>query len=303
MNKNPLVSVVVITYNSEKYVIETLDSVKKQTYENIELIITDDCSSDDTVQLCNDWLCKNKQRFENVQIVTSKKNTGISPNINRGFFAANGIWIKQIAGDDKLKPTCIEHYVNYVLKYKNIDVLFSPLDVFGEGDLEHWAKITHTNFSYVFNLSLKDFKILLCKVDLFPAPSAFIKTSFFHKMKGYDESIKFIEDWPFWIKTTFNGAKFAYINTKEVDYRFNSSSVTQDSLMSPRFAYAMMQTEKKTLSYMRKISRLYAIEGFLAYKKKYSQNKIWRICSLLRPLNPYFWKARKLYKGYLQDYK
>ena len=52
----PLVSVVVITYNSAKFVIETLESVKSQTYKNIELIISDDCSTDDTVERCRLWL-------------------------------------------------------------------------------------------------------------------------------------------------------------------------------------------------------------------------------------------------------
>lgn len=56
MIKNPLVSVIVITYNSSKYVLETLNSVAAQTYDNIELIISDDCSKDNTVEICRNWL-------------------------------------------------------------------------------------------------------------------------------------------------------------------------------------------------------------------------------------------------------
>jgi alpha-1,3-rhamnosyltransferase len=51
-----LVSIVIITYNSAKYVLETLESVKAQTYEKIELVISDDCSTDDTVEVCRDGL-------------------------------------------------------------------------------------------------------------------------------------------------------------------------------------------------------------------------------------------------------
>ena len=51
-NKFPLVSVVIITYNSEKTIIETLESIKNQTYKNIELIISDDFSKDNTVEIC-----------------------------------------------------------------------------------------------------------------------------------------------------------------------------------------------------------------------------------------------------------
>ncbi|MDR0890977.1 MAG: glycosyltransferase [Endomicrobium sp.] len=55
MENNPLVSVCVITYNSSKYVLETLESIKTQTYQNIELIVSDDCSTDDTVEVCENY--------------------------------------------------------------------------------------------------------------------------------------------------------------------------------------------------------------------------------------------------------
>ena len=59
---NPLVSINVITYNSSKFVLETLESAKAQTYQNIELIVSDDCSTDNTVEICN--LILIKQRYE-----------------------------------------------------------------------------------------------------------------------------------------------------------------------------------------------------------------------------------------------
>ncbi len=60
---NKLVSVLVITYNSEKYVIETLNSIKNQTYNNLELIISDDNSQDNTINLCEHWVNENKSFF------------------------------------------------------------------------------------------------------------------------------------------------------------------------------------------------------------------------------------------------
>ena len=75
--KNPLVSVVVMTYNSSKYVLETLDSIYNQTYLNIELIITDDCSTDKTFELCNKWLLQHQNRFIRIEFITNDINTGI----------------------------------------------------------------------------------------------------------------------------------------------------------------------------------------------------------------------------------
>jgi alpha-1,3-rhamnosyltransferase len=56
MNSHPLVSVIIVTYNSSKYVAETLRSVINQSYDNIEIIVTDDCSNDDTLLIVNDLL-------------------------------------------------------------------------------------------------------------------------------------------------------------------------------------------------------------------------------------------------------
>lgn len=69
MEQDILVSVVVITYNSEKYILETLESIKTQSYKNLELIISDDCSKDDTVMICRDWLDKEGERFIRTKLI------------------------------------------------------------------------------------------------------------------------------------------------------------------------------------------------------------------------------------------
>ena len=58
-----IVTVIVYTFNSSKYILETLDSIKKQTYKDLMLIITDDCSTDSTIEICKKWLNLNGDRF------------------------------------------------------------------------------------------------------------------------------------------------------------------------------------------------------------------------------------------------
>src|SRR5688572_26730058 len=108
----PLVSVIVITYNSALYVLETLDSIKRQTYQQIELIISDDCSNDATVELCRKWLSVNGSRFVRTSLIEVESNTGIAQNCNRGVEASKGEWIKIIAGDDALEVYTITDYIN-----------------------------------------------------------------------------------------------------------------------------------------------------------------------------------------------
>lgn len=81
--REPLVSVVVVIYNSSQTVIETLESIKAQTYKNIELVISDDDSKDTSVEICKKWVEKNKNRFVRTKIITHTPNTGTSANMNR----------------------------------------------------------------------------------------------------------------------------------------------------------------------------------------------------------------------------
>ena len=81
--ENPLVSLGITTYNSANTIVETLQSAYQQTYDNIELVISDDYSTDDTVSICKKWLKENGHRFVNTRIVTAPVNTGTSSNCNR----------------------------------------------------------------------------------------------------------------------------------------------------------------------------------------------------------------------------
>ena len=127
---NPLVSIIVITYNSAKYVCETLDSAISQTYKNIEVIISDDCSNDDTTSVCEKWIEEHNEIGIPLSLVKSDKNTGTSGNCNRGFKASRGEWIKIIGGDDILVSTAIEDYIDYVFSHPGIMHLVANLMTF-----------------------------------------------------------------------------------------------------------------------------------------------------------------------------
>ena len=73
MIEQPLVSIIVITYNSSKYVLETLESAKAQTYQNIELIVSDDCSTDNTVEICQNG-SKTKNDLFVMKLITVEKH-------------------------------------------------------------------------------------------------------------------------------------------------------------------------------------------------------------------------------------
>lgn len=222
---NPLASVVVLTYNSSATVLETLESIKEQTYEKIELIITDDASKDNTVSLCNKWIDANVERFVQAKVVTSKINTGISANANRGCFASQGEWIKIIAGDDRLLPNCISDNVSFIQKHKNAEIVFSKLRLFGNTIIpKKW--ICKDVGPFFRGLTQRQLAIRLYRGNFLPASSAWIKYSCLQKLGGFDEQFRLLEDWPFWMKAVSNGVKLWFLDKETVDYRFSENSVS-----------------------------------------------------------------------------
>lgn len=243
----PLVSIVVITYNSSKYVLETLESAKKQTYPNIELIVTDDCSTDNTVEMCREWLEKNAQRFVRVELVISNKNTGIPANSNRGCKKAKGEWIKNIAGDDVLLSDCIQRFVE---SYRGDEkVVAGCIQRFYE-DAEkgrcYYSVIEPDIESLsIYNATPKEQFDRLLKENFVYAPSVFIKRELFSEIGFYEEQYCMLEDYPFWLKYIKAGYKIGFINILIVYYRCNDNSLTSNSMYYYNKNYYLCESRLK----------------------------------------------------------
>lgn len=223
----PLVSVVVITYNSSATVIETLDSIKSQTYKSIELIVTDDCSHDRTTGVVKQWLNENSSRFVSAELVTSEKNTGVSGNLNRGICSSHGEWIKSIAGDDLLIPTAIEEYVRFVTNYpEKVRMCVCDVEPFAvEG--EELDKIVKA-YKYYFEKESEPYEQQRKRVMtslVFVGPAFFYSRELFDEIGGYSDKYGCAEEWPFVYKIIRGGNRIYAINKKLVLYRFQTSSL------------------------------------------------------------------------------
>lgn len=109
----PLVSVIIPAYNHESYVAQTIDSVIQQTYQNIELIVIDDGSTDRTAHVIKSYSDKCKTRFSN-HLNIFNKNQGVIASLNQGISLANGKYFASIASDDLYLACCISQLVNFL---------------------------------------------------------------------------------------------------------------------------------------------------------------------------------------------
>ena len=224
--QHPLVSIAVIAYNSAEYILETLESIKAQTYDNIELVVSDDCSTDGTVELCRKWIDDHLSRFAAVHLLESPTNTGQSGNYNRAFDACTGEWIKEIDGDDKLLPNCVSDFIEYTQKFAEAKYVFGKMIPFG-------SEVTCNDFyneAYAFfGLSPEEqLHELIYKGNSVPSPTSFYNRAYIIQ-KGFrnDERIPLLEDYPKWIKLLQLGVRFCFMDKEVVAYRVNSGISTQ----------------------------------------------------------------------------
>lgn len=108
-----MVSICIPTYNGERYLQEALDSIQAQTYQNIEVIISDDDSQDKTIEICE----KFKAEVDFPVKIYHHQPTGIGANWNHCIEKSNGKYIKFLFQDDALEPECIEEQLNTILEY------------------------------------------------------------------------------------------------------------------------------------------------------------------------------------------
>lgn len=233
-SKGSLVSVVVVSYNSSKYILETLESIRRQTYSNIELIISDDASTDNTLDIAKEWLNKNKFRFVTAEVITANKNTGIPANCNRGILSAKGEYIKLIAADDLLCEGCIEDNLDYALE-NNCDILFSFMSILennAERINDHNRKQMVAFFSKKQTHKLKE--LLRRNSGNINPPTLFIRSDTLKRVGYFDESYRYLEDLPFYIDAAMKGYNFDLLQKVTVKRRVHLDSLsTNKKSISP----------------------------------------------------------------------
>lgn len=227
MENNEYVAVAVLCFNSSKTVIDTLESIKSQRYKYLDLIINDDCSTDNTVSIINEWVKKNSQRFRYVKIMTREMNQGINKSFDSVIRACNTKWIKFIAADDMLLEGCIEKNVEYIHK-EGIDSLVYSLH-YPFMTIDNNIVKTKEDPYEVYYLkkigsydSKEQYKRLL-KKDIVFSSTGFINKQKYIELGGITLEIRNIEDWPLRLLFTKNGEKIYVMEEYTTLYRIGDS--------------------------------------------------------------------------------
>lgn len=205
--KNPLISILVCNYNYEKYIEESLNSIINQDYDNIEIIVIDDGSKDDSVNIIESYINKNSKY--KIYLHAEKKNKGICHGRNKAISTAKGEYFLFIDSDDTI-PT------NYVTKLyetsiiEKADVVYCDMKSFG------YSK-SMTNFPEY------DAEELLLHNYL--SISSLVKKK---SIKDHEFDVelnrKTLEDYDFWVGLSLMGLKFVKAKNIFLNYRIQKKS-------------------------------------------------------------------------------
>ena len=222
---HPKVSVVIPAYNHEKYVGEAIQSVLDQTFQDFELIIINDGSTDNTEAEI--------LKFKDERIrYYPQENRGLSPTLNRGIELARGEYFNFLPSDDAFLPEKLGIQLKAFKESKNIGVVFSyHLAVDGEGKEVKDDPIVDW-FTVPFETKEEIFPALFER-NFLSVPTALIKMDCFKKVGFFDESLKYAQDYDMWmrilrdydlrlikkplLKLRWHGANLTYRATSETE--------------------------------------------------------------------------------------
>ena len=214
----PLVSICIPAYNSAAYIVRTIESVLKQTYDNIEVVVVDDKSTDDTVNVVK---AINDDR---VRLICNDVNLGMTGNWNKCINDAKGEYIKLIPADDVVYETCVEKSVSILEEHKEVSLVVVGTDLINNedkiiGSYAHWPKAGIFDGRKVAKKS-----VMLNNFFGNPVCALFRKEDFV-KTGGFDDDIPYILDFDLWIGLSALG-KVAVIKEKLSGFRVRKDSNT-----------------------------------------------------------------------------
>ena len=214
---NERVSIVIPTYNSTRFIEETIDSVMRQSYVN-EVLIVDDFSTDGTVDLIKQISSKH----EIVKIVLKSENTGLSKNINKAVKAIKNNYFILLGHDDCLPESFVSKGLNTLLEKKG-DFLFCNSKIIDENGAHQGFLLSNfkTKIKFMF------VKLFLKRGNFISSCGCIQSKEKFIEVGGWDEDYKMYGEYLFWCKAS-KVSKFVYSTASLALYRKHENNISKE---------------------------------------------------------------------------
>jgi len=206
---NDLISVVLPVYNGAKYLRESIDSVLTQTYANWELIIVDDCSSDETPDIAREYAKKDGR----IRYYRNEANLRLPRNLNKGFSLTKGDYLTWTSDDNRYRPDALEKMICALQENTHAQLVYASYDVIDEND----------DLVETYIAKKGSIKRL---VGFNTVGACFLYTRKAYETVGdYDHEMILVEDYDYWQRIAM---RFETVTIEQVlyDYRRHSGALT-----------------------------------------------------------------------------
>lgn len=205
----PKVSIVLPTYNGEKYIRESIESIIMQTLEDWELIIVNDSSMDNTPSIINEYA----ESDSRIKIINNEKNQKLPKSLNIGFSYAAGDYFTWTSDDNVYLPKALEEMTQYLDKNKLCPMVCTAMNLIDTED-----KVVGQFAEYTFE------KMLLnnCVGACFMYRSSVVKD-----IGEYDVRRFLVEDYDYWLRILFHYGRIDYLNNILYLYRMHNASLSE----------------------------------------------------------------------------
>ncbi len=306
-----MVSVIMATYNQEKYIYDAIESVLNQTFKHWELIIINDASTDNTKEIINSF----KRNDDRIRVYNLEQNKGKSFCRNYGFSQSSGDLILYFDSDDIMRQNHIEILYDTIIK-ESVDIVFTDTQVFIDFDnFYQFGRIIESDKLPQGIIKHSELYKNIFEKNFITLHSAIVKRDAVAQIGGFNDNLNYLEDYDFWLRAINKNYDFYYLKKRLTLYRnYNFlRDISKESIMKKKSLekivlhsnYNEMFIDKTFLEErIKKVDRRMirelinqnyffdALKNILEYfrENKYNLKEIIRLISILYFLIIKYWK-------------
>lgn len=233
-SESPLISVCIPVYNGDNYIRESIDSVLNQTEKKFELLVVDNCSMDQTLNIVAEY------DDPRIRVFINKWNLGIVPNFNRCIELAKGEFMVLLPHDDVLLPTALEVFSKALVSDPEVGLAYSSYYVidgrgkklqFSLGDAEDKVMTGNEAFTRLAEGN--------------PIQCAMIRREICSRVGSLDPNLGLVFDWDMWCRIALAGYKVAYFKDPQNCYRVHSENAHKSFIRDNEYNSDIFKGMKK----------------------------------------------------------
>ena len=222
LNRAPKVSVLMPSYNYARFLPISINSVLSQSYSNLELIITDDCSTDESREIVEHW----RKLDDRVVPVLHHVNQGLARARNSGLTVCSGEFVALCDADDVWNPGKLEAQMSCFERQPQLGVVHSDSSIIdGAGNLtgQRFSTLLHCKGQKTSG----DLFEMLCERNFLCVPTVILRREAIDYAGGFEENLRSLEDWVCWAKVS-RKYLFHYIPEPLVQYRIHGAGLSSN---------------------------------------------------------------------------